>query len=120
MNSLDIFLILLEITLLVPLFSILFNNVGHYIFIPWRKPDFKHRHWEYWFESDMVAYSRLARERFKFELHRPDQLTGQLYSLRRVKNNTSFDPGFLEYEVCIAYKQHIESKFEEIVLDVKS
>lgn len=100
-------------TLAIPIVFLFWPFIYRFIFLPWRPADFHHRHWEYWFEKDMVAYSKLAGIRFRFEVSRYGYYKD---SLRRVKDRHYFEPGIIEPEVQIAYKQHVDSKFEEIIL----
>lgn len=108
--------IIFMLTMLLLVLMFFWEHIYRGLFLPWRSADFKDRHWEYWFEKDMVAYSQLAGIRYKFEVARYGHYKN---ALRRVKDSTSFEPGILEPQVQIAYNKHVENKFEEIVLDVK-
>lgn len=106
--------IIFVITLLIPMVLFWWHVIYRWIFLPWRRPDFIMRHWEFWFEKDMVAYSKLVGTRYRFEVSRYGVYKG---SLRRVKDSTHFEAGTLEWEVQDAYKKHLDKKFEEIVLE---
>lgn len=113
MNLSDIIL-----TVFIPLLFLLWPRIYRFIFLPWRQPDFKYRHYEYWFERNMVAYSHLTGYKFRFEEAYYD-LPGNVKAraLRKILSKNYYESGILDIAVQQAYKRHIDKTFEEIVLD---
>ncbi len=111
MDSNQIF-ILLFVLVAITIFR--WNKIYRFIRLPHREPDFKHRHFEYWFD-EMIGYSELAGIRFKFEIDKQNFHGKDL--LRAIKDSHYYESGALDMEVQIAYRYHIHKKFEEIVLE---
>lgn len=85
-------------------------------FFPKREPDFEHRLYVYWFD-EKVAYSKLASKK-KMKLYERDGLLFEDFGSNEKYTALFNITGKLDYEVQIAYKNHVTKKFEEIVLEV--
>ncbi len=85
-------------------------------FFPKRDPDFEHRLYVYWFD-EKVAYSKLANKKKK-RFYEIDNVLCESYHYNVANKDKKFSTGILPKEVQVAYRDHVNKKFEEIVLGV--
>jgi hypothetical protein len=91
-----------------------YGTIYRYTFLPWREPDFIHRHWAYWFDEKW-AFSSLAMKRRKILTDKKSVCRCAMSSIsKHLQCGQEYD---LDLDVMIAYQQHLHKKFEEIVLD---
>lgn len=96
--------------------------IYRFVFLPRRKPDYKCRLYEYWFD-EMICYAPLVRKTSKKRLY---EIKGKLYRMQTKHIDRGEEPVYgvgwwegsmpVEPQVQQAYDKHLETKFEEIVL----